>query len=309
MSVKKGFTLIELSLSLAFIAILSLTIAFIINDAVASYRRGITLKQINTTGIGLVDDMRAAIQGSSTKSVIDDCKVAYGRRAGGAGIVKRCEDDQARNFVSLTRRADVEGKTVLPNVPVYGAFCTGTYSYFWNSGYFFNKEDSAYKVTGVSSAEVKFNADSSVAENELCKREGVGNAMKCSGFRLLKVRDDSRAFCIATAGENYAIGSVSSMFDMTATSEIVSEEPVDILASDEVNGGLALYNLFVSGPAESTAKNAQFYSISFILGTIQGGANITKSGNLCATPDEYDIENFDYCAINKFNFAAEASGV
>ena len=36
---------------LVFVAILSLTVAFIINDTVASYRRGATLKQINTYSI------------------------------------------------------------------------------------------------------------------------------------------------------------------------------------------------------------------------------------------------------------------
>ena len=80
------------------------------------------------------------------------------------------------------------------------------------------------------------------------------------------------------------------------------------MASDEKNGGLAIYDLYVSTPAESVAKNNLFYSVSFILGTIQGGINITKSGNFCATPDDYGIENFDYCAINKFNFAAQAVG-
>ena len=57
LGIKKGFTLVELSLSIAFIAILSITVALIINDAISTYRRGLTLNQINTVGMDLVDDM------------------------------------------------------------------------------------------------------------------------------------------------------------------------------------------------------------------------------------------------------------
>ncbi len=72
-SSKKGFTLVELSLSIAFIAILSITIALIINDAISTYRRGLTLNQINTTGMDLVDDIRTAVQNSPATPPIDTC--------------------------------------------------------------------------------------------------------------------------------------------------------------------------------------------------------------------------------------------
>lgn len=312
MQVKKGFTLIELSLSLAFIAILSLTIAFIINESVVSYRRGVTLKRINTTGIGLVDDMRAAIQNSSTKSLKDDCKITYGFSGMNNGVIQRCENDGAKNFVTLTKTANATGKSTLRNIPVYGAFCTGSYTYIWNSGYFFTDATSAYRVSGANKAELKFNTNTSVGNNEVCRvtgKSGTVNRMQCSDFKLLKVKDSSRAVCMAVAGANYTVSNVNNVFDITATSEIITETPIDLLASNAAGGGLAIYNLFVSGPAESTEKDALFYSVSFILGTLQGGANITKSGNFCSTPDDFKYENFDYCAINKFNFAAEATGV
>ena len=62
---RRGFTLVELSLSLVFISILSLTIVLMINNAVESYQRGVTLNQINTVGMDLVDDIRTAVQNSS----------------------------------------------------------------------------------------------------------------------------------------------------------------------------------------------------------------------------------------------------
>jgi len=309
----KGFTLIELSLSMAFIAILSLTVAYIINDTVASYRKGITLKQVNTVGIGLVDDLRAAIQNSSAKSVTDDCSVVYGDiyKDGGRDAGSKCETDGARNFVTVTRKATVKGRSgsdTLSDVPVFGAFCTGDYSYIWNSGYFFNKETNAYKVEGLNSASFVFKANSNVVADSICKKSS-GGKMTCSNFRLLKVVDKSRAVCISVAGSNYNPSEVGPVFNIVGSvSEVVTEQPVDLLGSDEQNGGLALYDFYVSTPAESTTKNNLFYSVSFVLGTVQGGINIKKTGGLCAAPDDWQVENFDYCAINKFNFAVQATG-
>lgn len=305
MQVKKGFTLVELSLSLAFIAVLSLTIALIISNAVSAYRRGMTLKQINTIGMDLVDDMRSTIQNSSTASVKNDCEVIYGVKPEAA---KKCKESGAKNFVSLTKEAKVvEGTNTLLNVPVYGAFCAGSYSYIWNSGYFFS-ENNNYKVQDVNPAEFRIKVNAGAEENEICKKESSGNILSCKNFKLLKIRDNLRSVCVAMTGSGYN-DSVSNVFDVTTTSGVADELPIDLLATDEANGGLAIYNLFVSGPVESMAKNALFYSVSFILGTVQGGANIMKSGGFCSTPDGYMDANFDYCAINKFNFAAEATGV
>ena len=61
-------------------------------------------------------------------------------------------------------------------------------------------------------------------------------------------------------------------------------------------------------PARDIANSSALYSVSFVLGTVQGGIDITKSGGFCATPDDYEDANFDYCTINKFNFAALATG-
>ena len=316
MQVKKGFTLVELSLSLAFIAVLSLTVAFIVNNAVASYRRGLTLKQINTVGIGLVDDLRAAVQGSSTKSLRDDCKVRYGTTSGTLGTVTDCQNDNGRKFVASTRSANVSLRGTQKSLAVSGVFCTGTYTYLWNSGYFFteraNELSNQITSTATTPLEIVFKVSgSSVKDNEVCKKESSGNKMRCKNFRMLKMRDSSRAVCMAIAGNNYKGALSGGSIDITNTdvTEIIDETPIDLLSTDEKNRRLAMYNFNVSGPVESTAKGALFYSISFVLGTLQGNADITKTGSFCAPPDDYQVEDFDYCAINKFNFAAEATGV
>ena len=44
-----------------------------------------------------------------------------------------------------------------------------------------------------------------------------------------------------------------------------------------------------------------------MIGTIDNGINILSSGKSCAAPNDYE-GNLDYCAINKFSFAARAMG-
>lgn len=307
----KGFTLVELSLSLVFISVLSLTVAYIINDTISSYRKGVVLKQVNTAGSALVDDLRASIQNSSSKSVKDDCSIVYGDlyKSGGASAGRNCETDGGKGFVFIRIKANVKGKngkSDLANVPVFGAFCTGDYSYIWNSGYFFNEEGGGYEAEGVEAATLKFKSDGKIKESKMCSKSGT--VMTCSGFRLLKIKDESRSVCVAAVGSSYKPNLASPKFDIVDNSEAVSEEPVDLLASDGINEGLSLYDLYVTVPAESMAKNNLFYSVSFVLGTINGGINIKATGGACATPEDYGTENFDYCAINKFNFAAQATG-
>ncbi len=310
---KSGFTLIELSFSIVFIAILSLTITMIIINVIASYRRGIILNQVNTVGMDLADDFRATIKSSPARSVTDLCTRLY---TVGSSQYNSCMSDGANNFVSVMRFATVtigNGTTnqkKIYNAPVFGAFCTGSYSYIWNSGYFF---DDNYKIDGVTAAELKY------------KEGESGTVATASGFRLIKVTDRNRAVCISAvnygSGNRYIVRSVNSMsssanilggghlFDISGEDDdVIFDEIVEPLSASKSNN-LAIYDITTVAPAHNSANTAQLYSMSFILGTVQGGINIKASGNFCATPDEYTIENFDYCAINKFNIAVQANGV
>ena len=133
-----------------------------------------------------------------------------------------------------------------------------------------------------------------------------------SNFRLLKVKDKQRAVCktaidLGSNTNKYAepSGGIGNEIDISGYGGL-GEEP-EILLADDANNPLALYDLSVAAPASNTLGNSLFYSISFILGTVQGGINVMSSGNFCKAPTEYN-SNFDYCAINKFNFAAQATG-
>lgn len=303
-TLREGFTLVELSLSMVFIGILSIAIVLIINNTVSAYRRGLMLSQVNTTGIGLVDSMRAAVQNSSVKTLTGSCATIYSSSTERT----KCEKDGAYRFVSVikTGKVKINGGRKTITVPIYGAFCTGSYSYIWNSGYFESDDATFDEKNSKSWAKLKYlNTRGEVRE--------INGSSEDSNrpFRLLKVEDNSRAVCIAATGQSrYAepSGGISNVFDVTSIGYgMIQETPEDLLVADNSNN-LAIYDLAVTAPAESPSGTNAFYSVSFILGTINGGINILAKGNTCATPTDYANENFNYCAINKFNFAVQVNG-
>jgi Tfp pilus assembly protein PilE len=272
-SSKKGFTLVELSLSIAFIAILSITIALIINDAISTYRRGLTLNQINTTGMDLVDDIRTAVQNSPASSPRNSCKNYKD------DFQKNCEENNGMRLMNVAKTGKVNN---IEGTPLYGAFCTGAYSYIWNSGYLF-LENGGDKATYAV-----YEGDKKTEWND---------------FRLLKVEDRQRAVCGSVLPDKY-----NNSEDIESEFKGKDKGPVVLLANDGANP-LALYSFTSALPAVDGLNSAAFYSMSFILGTVQGGINVMSMGNFCAAPESFDsAENFDYCAINKFNFAAQANG-
>lgn len=273
-SSKKGFTLVELSLSIAFIAILSITIALIINDAISTYRRGLTLNQINTTGMDLVDDIRTAVQNSPASSPRNSCKNYKD------DFQKNCEENNGMRLMNVAKTGKVNN---IEGAPLYGAFCTGAYSYIWNSGYLF-LENGGDKAT-------------------YAVYEGDKKTEEWNDFRLLKVEDRQRAVCGSVLPDKY-----NNSEDIESEFKGKDKGPVVLLANDGANP-LALYSFTSALPAVDGLNSAAFYSMSFILGTVQGGINVMSMGNFCAAPESFDsAENFDYCAINKFNFAAQANG-
>ncbi|MBR3322432.1 prepilin-type N-terminal cleavage/methylation domain-containing protein [Candidatus Saccharibacteria bacterium] len=305
---KRGFTLVELSLSIALIGVLSLIVILVISNAVSSYHRGLTLNQLNTVGMALVEDMQTTVQSSPGRFNYEaECGELY---SDNDSSEKSCKDDLGKSFIVIERYANVKiGNNENQSMPVYGAFCTGAYSYIWNSGYFFG-EDEGYTIQGANRATFSYK---SAADNEVYTE---------SDFKLLKVEDRKRAVCKSAAGvtdtnSTYrsaaaAKSSLNNNFDVdcdNAICEVIDGDSIntDVLTS---TGNLALYDLTVAQPAESSGANNMFYSISFILGTVKGGINVRAQGDYCQTPDGSNtgVGDFDYCAINKFNFAAQATG-
>ena len=284
---KAGFTLIELSLAMVFIALLSLAIVLIITSTIASYRKGLTMNLVNSVGSQLVDDLRLAIQNSSASSVANECNVRYADSDSGRD---RCVSDGGSYLSMVTKYKNIKinpNDTNAERRPIFGAICTGSYSYVWNSGYMFSdKTPAEYKEF----ASVKID----------------GNVYS-SSFHMLKLRDEHRRICasqVVAYPANGVAPVINNTFNIMA-SDMGSEEPQEML--DPTND-LALYDLSLFAPAEANNGANLYFAGSFILGTIRGGPDITTTGGDCRKPNDVGDSDYNYCSINKFNFAAQAGG-
>ena len=145
--------------------------------------------------------------------------------------------------------------------------------------------------------------------------------------RLLRFTDPERSACkqliaqTSLAGANkYPTGELISAGGGITLSGLNLEDSVELISSDSVSDDanfsraeapLALYDLYLAPLAATPNNDKLFYSGSFILATISGGVNIMTASNHCQIPDDagYSTSGFNYCAVNKFNFAAQSSNV
>ena len=102
---QRGFTLIELMLSMTFVAILLLTIALTVIQMGTTYNRGMTLKELNQVARDVSDDLRRTVQSSG----------AFAIAPNGA------------ETVDYLIHKDTGGAII------GGRVCTGSVSYLWNN--------------------------------------------------------------------------------------------------------------------------------------------------------------------------------
>lgn len=99
----KGFTLIELMLSMTFVSVLLMGIAMTVIQMANIYNRGMTVKEVNQASRDIADDMRRSVSAAPVFAV---------------------NTDGSDSADSLSVRS---GATVIG-----GRLCMGTFSYLWN---------------------------------------------------------------------------------------------------------------------------------------------------------------------------------
>lgn len=107
---QRGFTIVELMIAMAFIAVLLLAIAGAIMQVGAVYNRGVTMKSVNQAGRVVIDDMKRAMSESGPLSAV---------------YVPQSPDE---------------------TTVIGGRLCTGVFSYVWNIGVAVNPDDPASQV-------------------------------------------------------------------------------------------------------------------------------------------------------------------
>lgn len=284
---RRGFTIVEMLLSMAFVGGLLVLISILTMRVTSMYQRGLSMKSINSVGRHLIDDISYSIKSSPTKPAEMICR----EYLSGAAKDKfdACVKDGASKYnfyQAYGKLAKIDGKQPHDDraVPLYGTFCTGRYSYLWNSGYLLNTE--------------KYTLESPIDPAKL------SSAGRDYQGRLLRFLDAKRELCASNVSNNYDYQIPASQNYQLKTA--LNSPPVDLIS--ETDESLAVYDLRLFRPAIHSLTRQVYHSGTFILATMRGGVDITGLGDYCVNPSDTLATDFSYCAINKFNFAVRATG-
>lgn len=301
--VRSGFTMVELSLTLAFIGVLLITIAIITTNIVSIYQKGMTLKAVNSVGRGLIDELTSAI---NTAPSVDTTSLCNSLANSSQESINKCVKDHAFNYIFHASVND-EGEQY------NGIFCTGYYSYIWNTYY----------------------SETSEQNHSLKLRylNTQGDTITTEAPRLMRIEDRNYRVCSAVVNSNYDSAFSSNMtIDITTLAHSTESNPLPNYTKtptegmlDEFDLDLTLYEFTVFPISQDSVTLRTYMSGTFILATLRGDVDIMRSGDYCSLGTQIEDEDgnlsgdtgslnnlgseFNYCAINKFNFAARTAGV
>lgn len=310
---RSGFTIIELLLSITFVSILLVTIALLISHTIATYQKGVALKTVNSIGLHIIDDISRTVNASPAKTAETICRDRYGGLNFGAatGETAKCVQDNAYRLTFYQKYGSIETDGGTISAPLYGVFCTGRYSYIWNSGYLINTGGhyrNPHNFQPVKLSGYNF---------------GAGSSHPDKTIRLLKVPDPRRHICASqlVSGEYSYVSSLGAdnVLSLKGESHFSTSEDIDSQNADhnansaielisETDESFAIYDLRIFKPAIHNLTKQSLYSGTFILASTRGSVDITGTGDYCQAPTDDFSTDFAYCAINKFNFAARALG-
>lgn len=299
MRTKSGFTILETALAMAFLSFLMLAIGFAVIQISNVYQKGITIKVVNNNGRELVDEFSRTILASKYDKAEDDKGSHF----------EYTFIESTENLTGIGTKDETQ--TTDEKLQVHGAFCLGNYSYIWNTGYALNLDDNDNNSGGTAPSESDPDNETAYNKNKayLILGEGTATSPKVvkRDFRLARIADSGREACRSNATnlEKAENGEAADANEYVIT-KASADDYVEILSESE--NDLVLYDLTVFEPVFHSGTGHALYSASFILGTLGGGVDITVPGNFCTDKPSDLRTDFNYCSINKFNFAARATG-
>jgi hypothetical protein len=288
-------------LAMSFLGTMLVGIASLTMRITNIYQKGLSIRSINANGREIVSDLTRIIGASRIN--FNDINPS------GNKIDEYMLRATRSNYYVYT----VDNETSKRQLG--GAFCTGDYSYVWNT------------------------ADNiRIARQELSSGTEVKNLAK-KGVYVIKAGKsyyyvpkfarfiDKERYACSHEEDNY-YPSKDTKNEMKKDDETqfnlgdskTADSITELIEDNEAD--LALYNFTVYPASQHTTTKQIFYSGMFILATVRGGVNVMANGDFCQGTDnddgsktiksdgtsEFNLNDFDYCAVNKYNFSARATG-
>ena len=268
---KKAFTIIEFMLATTILTVMLISIAALTIRIIEIYKKGLAMRAVNSVGRDIVSDLSRVIASSPvTNKVMPE----PGADAITDTAIKKSWADY---YNELT--VDRNGFSVQAS----GVFCTGQYSYIWNT---------APTIESIN--------DGVTPTTALKINDQV--------HRLARIPDGNRSVC------NHGTG--AALIPPAGNNYTADDKDVTVLINKDEND-LVLYDFSILPAMQNRRTSQIFYSGSFIIATLAGGVNVQSNGNFCTGKDktytsEEDTEatslDFNYCSVNKFNFSVRATG-
>lgn len=275
---KKGFTIIEITLAMTFLAILMVSIATLIMRITNIYQKGLAMRAINATGTEIIEDITRTVGAASYLVDIH----SQDAELGGNGVMEYNNNYKLveKYYYDYTvYNENHNGKNF--NVQYFGVLCTGDYSYIWNTARALDPDFTAKNFITVNGEKVK----------------------------MVRVYDREQTQC--NKDKNGSVANLAKRNYLPVTINVPADNVVELINNDEMD--LALYEFNITPATQSAITRQSFISANFILATRQGGININANGDFCRGEDnefkdEYEGTMFNYCAVNKFSFSARTGG-
>lgn len=277
---KTGFTIIENLVAMSFLISLILFIGYVSLQLLNTYRKGISIRDVNKTADLIIGDVQSTIANSGNIS----CAVKHYQNEYMTPL-----DDCGNLFNANYDPMDTSRITG-------AAICTGKHSYIWNYG-------AALTEDGID-------------HSKLFRYATNDGGYQDAG--MIKVKDASKFFCTRgdlTVADAHAdpdrpviYGQDNGLSDNKKVTELIGR-------GDRL---LALHSFAVVSSQPDPATYQALYEFEFVLGTFQNHVINTVDAK-CQTLAEassphpgtdpnkkVDKTDLSYCAINKFNFATRA---
>lgn len=299
---QKGFTLVELMLSVGFVGSLLVLIALITIQIMGLYNKGLTLKEVNEVSRIVVRDMQQSITSA------DAFRIHY------------TVEGAPKAAASLKEAIELGGDVDYYSNPAGGRLCTGVYTYVWNTGAALKSRNTMFAG---SDSRRTFRAASSTIDYPIQFIKYTDG--REDPVRFIKVRDPAKQFCRAPATES---GVAPSAADIEKHAQIlatsvggVNRDFLNVFGTG--NNNLVLYKFEITDNGVASAGQSSdtyitaassFYHVALTLGTQNGDENdedgfITSSGGDCKPPASAQMNEGEYCAVNKLDFVARTGRI